>query len=141
MKAEDYLGQAFCLDQRIHSAMKELEDMKEMVSSLSSPGFDEKVMKSPSGEAPFVKALERFWDMEEEVDEEIDTLLRLKRQIRNVIAHVEDPNYQMVLRYKYIHNYNWEQIGTKMFVDRTTAKRWHDTAMKKVTLPDEPIII
>ena len=47
----------------------------------------------------------------------------------------------MVLRYRYIHNMTWEKIGDVLLADRTTVYRWHNTAIRHVVLPDDPIQI
>jgi hypothetical protein len=47
----------------------------------------------------------------------------------------------MVLKYRYIHNYTWEQIGMELCADARTIRRWHGKALLHVTLPDDPIII
>jgi len=35
----------------------------------------------------------------------------------------------------------WEQIGDELHADRTTVFRWHNAALKHITLPEEPITI
>ena len=61
--------------------------------------------------------------------------------MRDVIATVSDADEQMVLRYRYIHNMTWEQIGDELHADRTTVFRWHNVALQHITLPEEPITI
>ena len=75
------------------------------------------------------------------IDEEIDLYVDLKEQIRQVISRIDDPDEQMVLRYRYIHNMTWEQIGDKLFSDRSTVYRWHERALRHVKVPENPIII
>lgn len=65
----------------------------------------------------------------------------LKAEIRKVIEAVPDADEQMVLRYRYIHNYTWERIGTEMMADSRTVRRWHDNALSHVILPENPLTI
>ena len=142
ISAKEYLQQAYRLDQRINSHIREKEELRSMATSLSSPRMKEDaVQTSKSGDPSFVKALEKMWEMEEQIDAEIDKLVDLKQQIHQVISMVEKIDAQMVLRYRYIHNYTWEQIGDKLLADRRTVIRWHDTALKQVMVPEKPIII
>ena len=64
MTAKEYLKQAYRLDHRINSDISELGRLREMSSGISSPGFGEKVQTSHSGDAPFVKCLERIYDLD-----------------------------------------------------------------------------
>ena len=80
-------------------------------------------------------------ELEDKINAEIDLYVELKSEIRGVIEKVENPDEQMVLRYRYIHNMTWEQIGDELHADRTTVYRWHNTALRHVTLPENPVKI
>ena len=41
MTVKEYLGQAYLLDNRINSDTKELEELRLMSQTISSPGFEE----------------------------------------------------------------------------------------------------
>ena len=138
---KEYLRQAYRLDQRIQSDIKEVEHLRDMLCSVGSPSFESHYNPNPPTEAPFVKGVERIVDMEEKINAEIDKLVALKAQIRSVIASVGCVDEQMVLRYRYIHNMTWKQIGDKLYADRTTVYRWHNAAIRHLVLPDNPIII
>ena len=141
MTAKEYLRQAYRLDHRIDSDITEMERLREMACSIGSPGFEEHYNPNHASEAPFVRALEKVWEMEEKINGEIDRLVDLKAQIRSVIEAASDPNDRMVLRYRYIHNMTWEQIGDELHADARTMRRWHARALSGLTLPENPIII
>lgn len=141
MTAKEYLKQAYRLDHRINSDIAELGRLREMSSGISSPGFGEKVQTSHSGDAPFVKCLERIYDLEEKINNEIDLFVDLKDEIRGVIDTVPDTDERMVLRYRYIHNMIWEDIGDELKADSRTVRRWHGQALLHVVLPENPIRI
>lgn len=141
MKVKEYLHQAYRLDKRIQSDIEEMECLREMATSVSSPSWDEKVQTSRSTDAKFVRCLERIIDLESKINAEVDNLVALKEQIRCVINEVADTDERMVLRYRYVHNFTWEQIGDELNADRTTVYRWHNTALNHVTLPEDPIKI
>ncbi len=141
MKVKEYLHQAYRLDKRIQSDIEEMECLREMATSVSSPSWDEKVQTSRNTDAKFVRCLERIIDLESKINAEVDNLVALKEQIRCVINEVADTDERMVLRYRYVHNFTWEQIGDELNADRTTVYRWHNTALNHVTLPENPIKI
>ncbi len=141
MTAKEYLRQAYRLDHRIDSDIAEMERLREMACSIGTPGFEEHYNPNHPTEAPFVRAIEKVWKMEQKINAEIDRLVDLKAQIRSVIEAVSDPNERMVLRYRYIHNMTWERIGDELHAGETSIRRWHANALSHVVLPDDPIII
>ena len=142
MTAKEYLKQAYRLDQRINRNIKEVGELRAMAGSISSPQLSaDKVQTSHNGDAPFERALMRIWEMEAKIDAEIDLYVDLKAQIHSVLKQVTNPDYLMVLRYRYIHNYSWEQIGEELLAGRRTVIRWRDEALEQLRLPKNPIII
>ena len=142
MTVKEYLHQAYRLDQRIKSDTMEAQNLREMAGSVSVIQYDkDRVQASRNTEAPFVRTLEKLWTLEKKIAGELEMLSDLKKQIREVIEAVPDTDERMVLKYRYIHNYTWEQIGMELCADARTIRRWHGKALLHVTLPDNPIII
>ena len=141
MTAKEYLRQAYRLDQKISSDLEEVASLREMSASVSSPQLTERVQTSKNTDAPFVRALEKIMDLEERINKEIELLMELKKEIRAVITTVEDTDERMVLKYRYVHNYTWEQIGNELHADARTVRRWHGKALQHVIMPEKPITI
>ena len=141
MTAKEYLSQAYRLDQRINSNIEEISRLREMATSISSPSWGEKVQGTRSTEAPFVHCLEKIMDLESVINKEINTLVCLKRELRTIIEAVPNTDERLVLRYRYIHNCTWEQIGNELNADARTVRRWHSDALTHVKVPENPIKI
>lgn len=73
--------------------------------------------------------------------EELTQLLNLKEELKDVINQVEDKDEQLVLRYRYIYNWTWAQIGEEIYADERTVRRWHNKALAHVVVPANPTII
>ena len=86
MTVKEYLNQAYLLDQRIHSYTIECNELKEMAESNSSPGFEEHYNASKNTDAPYLRTIEKLWEIEEKILCEQEELGCLKAQIREVIA-------------------------------------------------------
>ena len=140
MTVKEYLGQAYLLDQRINSYTIECEELRLMAESISSPGFEEHYNASRNTDAPYIHTVEKLWEMEEKILQEQSTLVKLKSQIREVIAQVDKPEYQTVLRYRYIHNYTWSCIAELVKADIVTVQRWHNKAISRIVLPENAIV-
>lgn len=141
MRIKEYLHQAYRLDHRINSDIEEMARLRDMASSVSAPMFGDKVQISRSNEAPYVRCIEKILTLEKRINDEIDTLVDLKEQIRGTIDKVTDTDERMVLRYRYVHNYTWEQIGDELNADKSTVRRWHGNALLHAEVPENPIVI
>ena len=139
MTVMEYLGQAYLLDKRIKSDSMELDELRLMAETISSPGFEEHYNASKNTDAPYIKTLERIFDMESKIMDEMNILVALKNQIRDVISQVEKPEYQMILKYRYIHNMTWPKIGDMLCADERTVQRWHNKAIARINLPENAI--
>jgi hypothetical protein len=142
MNKKEYLRQAYLLDKRIKADMDEVVRLRELATSVSSLRYDrEYVQTTRSIEAPFVKALIRVMDLEAKINMEITLLISLKEQILEVISKLESMDEQMILRYRYMSNMTWEDIGKELHAGVRTVIRWHGNALEHLVFPENPIRI
>jgi DNA-directed RNA polymerase specialized sigma subunit len=142
MTAKEYLRQAYRLTQRIKLDTVEVNNLREMANSVSAIRYDrERVQTTRNMDAPFMRTLERLWDLEQKTADELELLSRLQKQVWEVIEAVPNTDERMVLKYRYLHNYTWEQIGEELSADERTIRRWHGQALQHVHLPENPITI
>ena len=141
MTPKTYLNQAYRLDQRIRLDTEELENLRTLAATVSSPGFEEHYNPNHPTDAPFVKTLNRIWEMEQKVKDELDLLLRLKKEIQSVIAKVDNTDERLILTYRYLKNYTWARIGDELYADERTIRRWHDRALSHVVVPENPVVL
>ena len=132
MKAKDYLRQAFCLDRRIASDINEMKELRELAESVSSPQLEERVQTSRSTSAPFVRSIEKIIDLEAMIADEVDTLVDMKADIRELIDKVDDHDQRMLLRYRYIHFHTWEEISAEMNYGLRWVYILHGRALESV---------
>ena len=142
MNKKEYLRQAYLLDKRIKADMDEVVRLRELATSVSSLRYDrEYVQTTRSIEAPFVKALIRVMDLEAKINMEITLFISLKEQILEVISKLESVDEQMILRYRYMSNMTWEDIGKELHAGVRTVIRWHGNALEHLVFPENPIRI
>jgi len=141
MKAKEYLHQAYRLDKRIQSSIEEMERLRELSTSVSSPSWGERIQTQRHTDDLFVRHLERIEELQIKINDEVNHLVALKSEIRDVINKVTDIDERMVLRCRYVHNFTWEQIGDELNADKSTIRRWHGNALNHVVVPENPIVI
>jgi RNA polymerase sigma factor (sigma-70 family) len=136
MTAERYLSQAYRLDQRIQLDQAELDNLKTLAASVGSSGFDEHNNPNRPTDAPFVKTLERIWEMEQKISTELSQLIHLKQEILMVLSEIDDVDERLVLTYRYLRNMSWTEISEELGVSDRTIRRWHERALTHVVVPE-----
>lgn len=133
MNAKQYLKQAYRLNELIDSDLKELEQLKALATSVSSPSL---TGMPGSGqrkqEAPFVNAIVKIIDLQNYINAEIDRFVDLKKEIRSVILKVPDNNQKLCLKLRYIQFYKWEAVAAEMNLSLKQVHRIHGEALQAV---------
>ena len=141
MTVKEYFEQGLHLEDRIKLELKQIENLKVLAYSLSSPGFQESFQATRNIEAPYTKTIEKILDMEKKHAEQVEMLLQFRDELSEVIETVEDKNERMVLTYHYLCNETWVSIGNKLEKNEKTIRRWHHSALQHVVMPDTPTVL
>lgn len=94
MTAKEYLSRAYRLNERINSYLAELDDLRALACSISSPSFEEKYGGTRPTDPPFVRAIEKIDCLEREISLEIEKLISVKKEINEAIRSVPDNREQ-----------------------------------------------
>lgn len=134
VNAKQYLKQAYKLNERIESDKIELENLRSLSTSIAGDMTQEKVQSSASGDKT-LNIICAIVDLEDEIKNEIEKLIRLKKQIRDVINKVEDVDEMLVLKYRYLMFLQWDEICEKMNYSKRQMYRIHYSALEHVKVP------
>lgn len=137
MTAKEYLNQARHLDALINCRLREIDYWKDLSSGVSGMRFDG-MPHNPNRptEARFVRCLEKIDEIQRSVEEKITYLVRLKEEINTAIDKLENRDEQLVLRYRYLDDCNWEEISRMLNVSLRTVHRIHESALQNLIVPD-----
>ena len=141
MTVKEYLGQGYRLEQRIRLSQLELEQLRELAKTVSAVGFDEHYNASKNISAPFEKTLMKVMEMEEQERRMLEDLLQFKKELKTIIHSIENKDERLVMYYRYCSNMRWTDIADKLGWDARTIKRWHNKAIAKISIPDNPTIM
>lgn len=130
MTAKEYLGQAYRIDQRINSKLEQVASLRALATKATSTLSD-----IPQGGSRNVQAMEativKIVDLENEINEDIDTLVDLKREIVGVIKHIQNPEYQTLLELRHLCFYSWEKVAVEMEYDLRYMHKLHRKALEQ----------
>lgn len=76
----------------------------------------------------------QYIEIGEEITRELRNLHRLRREIRTVIAALEDDILQTLMLYRYIDGMTFEEIAVKMNYSYVHVCRLHGQALSKIML-------
>ena len=91
---------------------------------------------SKSTDPPFVRALEKIFDKEAEINAEIAKLNSLKEEIQGVIEQLPNVDERFVLLYRYIHNMTWEDISLELHLSVSSVRRLCSRGLKNIVVPE-----
>ena len=131
MTAREYLTQARMIDSRINSKLMELQRARELATKATVLVSD-----MPRNPSPDLQQMEsrvvKIVDLEREINAEIDELVDLKRDIRELIAQIRKPEYRTLLELRYLGFRTWDAIAEEMGSEPRTIYRFHSNALRVV---------
>lgn len=130
---EQKLEQLVALRQEIDNLKRKIEILSEKPGRMTS----DKVQASME-EYPYISTYVNIRGRDRQQDERITRAInrekkllksrlakaeQLENEIKSWIEQIEDSKIRQIVEYKYIDNLTWQQIGEKLHMDRTTAKK------------------
>ena len=97
--------------------------------------LEEKVSRTKSTDPPFEKYVIKIVDLEKQIQQEVEHLVKLKTDIREAINKMENVDEKLLLRYRYINFLNWEEICVNLNVSMRTVHRLHSLALQHLKVP------
>lgn len=135
MTAKEYLSQAFRLDQRINSKLEQIASLNALAVKCTSTLSG--MPRNPNhGSSAASDAIVKIIDLQTEINDDIDRLVDLKRELVKTIKAVDDTEYRILLELRYLCFKTWEQIAVEMNYRVRNIHILHSEALKKIIVPE-----
>lgn len=135
MTAKEYLSQAYRLDKRIDSKIEQLKSLNLLATKCTTTLSD--MPKSQSaGNSRLENTVVKIFDLQEEINRDIDSLVYLKRDIVRTIKSVQNAEYQIILELRYLCFKTWEEIAVQMNCSIDNVFKIRKNALKSVVIPE-----
>ena len=131
MTAKEFLSRAYRLDTRINNRFEQLNRLKQLAGRTTAAYSGEVVSHSRNVHAN-EDAIIRIIEAEQELNREIDELIAIKDDIKQVIALVADPTCRLLLESRYLCMNRWDEVCGKLEVSRSRVFEIHQTALSMV---------
>lgn len=135
MTAKEYLSQAYRLDKRIDSKIEQLKSLNLLATKCTSTLSDMPKSQSISN-SRLEDTVVKIVDLQEEINMDIDSLVDLKRDIVKTIKSVQNPEYQIILKLRYLCFKTWEEIAVQMNCSIDNVFKIRKNALKSVVIPE-----
>ena len=131
MTPRQYLDQAYRLDERIKSKLKQLANLKALATHVTSMLNDVCIQKSHNNHK-MEDTILKIYEQENEIDRDIDRLVDLKGEIRHVIDGVQNIQYRFILEKRYLLFESWEKIANDLHLSVQHVFRLHNEALREI---------
>ena len=141
MTAKEYLSQGYRLEQRIKLLKMDIEYWQDLMTSVSSPSFEEHYSSNRPTDTPFVKTIFKVMEYQDQLNEKLELHIRLRKEMTEAIEAMDNQDEKLVLHYRYVRNFTWPRIADTIGADESTVRRWHNKALSHFEIPTNPIIL
>ena len=128
MQAKEFLNKIRYIDMMIDCKVEQLEDLRSRIISLGSPSFGDKVQSSLNPDK-FTNTINNILELEKDIDNDIDKLVDLKREAREIIEKLDNDVEKLVLYKRYFDRKTFEQISVEMSYSWKHIHRLHSNAL------------
>lgn len=135
MTSKEFLDRPYHIKKKIRYLELELDRYHTMIYSIPTPSFNAvRVDKSLSKETPNQIGLEKYYETQDKIAEKKAELERVIEEITTVIDRIDNEDYKLLLKYRYIDLKNITEIANLLFISIRTAQRWHRLALEEIIL-------
>ena len=131
ISAYDFLNSGNVIMSKILLLEKTKARYEEIADSTNGSNFGEisSYDKHRERKAGFIKWIDKIMEVEKRIDSLKDTLSKWVVLADSQIDKVENLDYAIILRLRYIEQMSYEDISKKIFVSLATARRWNRLAI------------
>lgn len=133
MTAKEYLSQAYRLDNRINSKIDQLASLNELAAKCT--GSISGMPRNPNQDgSTMADTIAKIIDLQTEINNDIDRLVDLKRELVKAIKTVVNIDCQLLLEGRYLCYKSWEEIAVELGYDIRHVYRLHHQALSEVVI-------
>ena len=131
MKAKEYMQQAYFLDKRINSLVRQVNNLWDQATNISQVLSDMPHNPNKEGSKLENKIVD-ICDLTDEIRKQTEKLKKLRKEMMAVVSKVPDPEYQLILQEKYFEMLTWEDIASDLNRSVRSAQLLHGKALEEV---------
>nr|DAL51010.1 MAG TPA_asm: Protein of unknown function (DUF722) [Caudoviricetes sp.] len=123
---KDYLRRYKAADSEINDLLRQREAIMARLTRVTTSYSG---MPGGGGGDIMTDGVAKLIEVEQEINDRIDALIALRREIEGCIRAVDSSAQRRVLRLRYIEGMTWERVALEMHYERTQVWRLHGRAL------------
>lgn len=127
-----YLNQYRYLNKEIDRKIESLEFWRNKILNITSTLSD--MPKSNKRSDTIADGIATINDIEKTINQEIDELIQLRKEIEDKINTVDDPKLRELLKCRYLDCKSWEEIAYKNNITWRHVYRLHKKALDEIKI-------
>ena len=127
MQVKDFLNRIRHIDMMIDCKCDQIKELRDRLTSISSP-MGERVQGTKDPDK-FTNPVSKIIELENEINEDIDKLVDLKRVARKMIEQLNSDVEKLVLYKHYFENKTFEQVSVEMNYSYPYVRELHGYAL------------
>ena len=120
------------MDKKIDRKIRELENWKSKIYNVTGTLSD--MPRNPNRVNTIEEGITAIDDIESSINQDIDTLLEIKKDIENKINSVDDFKLREILESRYFDYKRYEEIAVDNNCDIRHIYRLHEKALDKIKI-------
>lgn len=138
MTAEQYLNQAFRLNDQIKDKQERIAALKALSESVGAIDYSkDRIQTSQATDAQFVNHLAKISELEDELNQTFLKLCQFQIEVNQAIDAVEDVTSSLFLSKRYILMKTMEEIADEMGYSNTHIYKVQKRALKNFKVPEK----
>ena len=138
MNKREYLEEVRSMNQQIDSKLQVLSSLRETAMRLS-PGLQTERVSTTRNVTRLEDTMNSVIDLENEIDMDIDRLVRRKLVVTHGISHLESATHRLVLEQRYLCGRDWNEIAGMLNCTRRHVTRLCEAAICALDLDSDEI--
>lgn len=127
-----YLSRYRRISKRIDRLLEEQSRWREMALKIT-PTLSQTPGGGESG-SPIERPMDKVLEIEEKIDQEIDELQEVRRDIKTVLGQLEDDTLRLLMEYRYLDGLTFEEIAVKMHYSWRWVIKLHGKALAEIKI-------
>lgn len=132
MQVKEFLNGIRCIDSLIDSKCEQIKELRCRLTSISSPLGNMERVQSSKNPDKFSDTISKIIELENEINCDIDKLVDLKREARQLIEMLDDNVEKTILYKRYFENKTFEQISVEINYSWRRVHQFHGDALQKL---------
>lgn len=132
LNTKRYLKQAFYLDKLVKSDLDELENLRELATSIQVKDMSNERVQTSGYTDKTSEVAVKIADLQTKINAEIEKLICLKHEIKSRIDAIDNADFKLILQKRYLGFEKWEQIAKDMNFTYRHVLRLHNDAIGSI---------